>query len=71
MCAIRQRRESSLCVRRWAHRCLDSRLARHELGVVLAEWHDRIPEYRIPDGADLSFQSGLLALTSLPLEADV
>jgi cytochrome P450 len=54
-----------------AHRCLGSHLARHELGVALAEWHERIPDYRIPDGANLSFQGGVLAMASLPLEWDV
>ena len=53
-----------------AHRCLGSHLARHELGVALAEWHALIPDYRIPDGADLSFQGGVLAVASLPLEWD-
>ena len=51
-----------------AHRCLGSHLARHELHVALAEWHARIPEYRIPDDADLSFNGGVLAVASLPLE---
>lgn len=53
-----------------AHRCLGSHLARHELVVALSEWHARIPEYRIPDDANLSFNGGVLAVASLPLVWD-
>jgi len=34
------------------HRCLGSHLARRELRIALEEWHKRIPEYRLADGAD-------------------
>jgi cytochrome P450 len=54
-----------------AHRCLGSHLARHELVVAMAEWHARIPEYRIPASAEVSFNGGVLAVASLPLEWDV
>lgn len=54
-----------------AHRCLGSHLARHELAVALAEWHARIPEYRIPEDVELSFHGGVLAMGSLPLVWDV
>ena len=54
-----------------AHRCLGSHLARHELAVALAEWHERIPEYRIPEDVELSFHGGVLAMGSLPLVWDV
>lgn len=54
-----------------AHRCVGSHLARHELGVALAEWHARIPDYRIPEDAELTFQGGVLAMGSLPLVWDV
>jgi cytochrome P450 len=50
-----------------AHRCLGSHLARHELGVALAEWHARIPDYEIADDAAVTFQGGVLAMASLPL----
>ena len=33
------------------HRCLGSHLARHELVIALEEWHRRIPDYRLADGA--------------------
>lgn len=35
------------------HRCLGSHLARAELQIAMEEWHRRIPEYRIADGADI------------------
>jgi cytochrome P450 len=54
-----------------AHRCLGSHLARHELNVALAEWHARIPDYRIPDDAEIKFQGGVIAMGSLPLVWDV
>jgi cytochrome P450 len=53
------------------HRCLGSHLARLELGVALEEWHRRIPEYRIPAGAELVDRVGSVSgLTALPLEWD-
>lgn len=33
------------------HRCLGAHLARHELQIALTEWHRRIPEYRLAEGA--------------------
>ncbi len=33
------------------HRCLGSHLARHELVIALEEWHRRIPDYQLADGA--------------------
>jgi cytochrome P450 len=54
-----------------SHRCLGSHLARHELGVALTEWHARIPDYRIPNSAKVSFQGGVLAMGTLPLAWDV
>jgi cytochrome P450 len=52
------------------HRCLGSHLARLELRVFLEEWHERIPDYSIPDDADLGLRVGLFvtALRSVPLE---
>lgn len=54
---------------RGPHRCLGSHLARMELRIVLEEWHNRIPEYRIADGAHPTppWPHGTLGLDSLPL----
>ncbi|MER3452366.1 MAG: cytochrome P450 [Acidimicrobiia bacterium] len=49
------------------HRCLGSHLARMELRVGLEEFHRRIPEYRIADGAELHFSPGIRQVASLPL----
>lgn len=53
------------------HRCLGMHLARLELKVVLEEWHQRIPEYRIAEGAELRERGVQLSMSSLPLEWDV
>jgi cytochrome P450 len=50
------------------HRCLGSHFARLELRVALEEWHRRIPEYRLPDGADPSFSFGIRESADLKLE---
>ncbi|MDL4815079.1 cytochrome P450 [Actinomadura opuntiae] len=50
------------------HRCLGSHLARLELRVALEEWHRRVPDYRIPDGARPTEHASLvLGLDTLPL----
>ena len=49
------------------HRCLGSHLARLEVRVALEEWHRRIPDYRIPDGADFHFSPGIRQASTLPL----
>jgi cytochrome P450 len=49
------------------HRCLGSHLARLEVRVALEEWHRRIPDYRIPDGADFHFSPGIRQTNTLPL----
>jgi cytochrome P450 len=53
------------------HRCLGMHLARLELKVVLEEWHQRIPEYRIAPGTELTERGGQLTLPTLPLEWEV
>lgn len=49
------------------HRCLGSHLARLELRVALEEFHRRIPDYEIVDGADLDFSMGVRQAARLPL----
>jgi len=49
------------------HRCLGSHLARFELRVALEEWHRRIPDYRLVDGAQLDYSPGIREIASLPL----
>jgi cytochrome P450 len=49
------------------HRCLGSHLARLELRVALEEFHRRIPQYRIADGADIHYSPGIRQADQLPL----
>ena len=50
------------------HRCLGSHLARIELRGALREWHQRIPEYWLQQGAELQFRRALREIPHLPLE---
>ncbi|WP_246178580.1 cytochrome P450 [Actinomadura decatromicini] len=51
------------------HHCLGAHLARLELQIAIREWHARIPDYRVPDGARVTEHAGqVLGLESLPLE---
>jgi cytochrome P450 len=50
------------------HRCLGSHLARMELRVALEEWHRRIPDYEVVDGAQLIYLTGIREIACLPLE---
>jgi cytochrome P450 len=49
------------------HRCLGSHLARLELRVALEQWHRRIPDYRIPDGVEVRYSTGIRQAERLPL----
>ena len=49
------------------HRCLGSHLARLELRVALEEWHRRIPDYRIADGAEIHYSQGIRQADQLPI----
>ncbi len=49
------------------HRCLGSHLARMELKVALEEFHKRIPEYDIAEGAEIHFSPGIRQADHLPL----
>jgi cytochrome P450 len=53
------------------HRCVGAHLARLELRVMLEEWHQRVPEYRIADGATIKQHAGVSAgIDYLPLRWD-
>jgi cytochrome P450 len=52
------------------HSCLGAHLARLELRVTLEELHKRIPNYRIPEGAEIHFSAGIRQAEYLPLEFD-
>jgi cytochrome P450 len=49
------------------HLCLGAHLARLELRVGLEEFHRRIPDYRIADGADVHYSPGIRQVEHLPL----
>ena len=40
------------------HRCAGSNLARMELRVAIEEWMARIPEFRLADGAEVTWAGG-------------
>jgi cytochrome P450 len=52
------------------HLCLGAHLARLELRVTLDEFHRRIPDYRIADGADIQYSLGIRQAEHLPLVFD-
>lgn len=49
------------------HRCLGMHLARHELLIVINEWHKRIPDYEIASTGPLVERGNQLSLRTLPL----
>jgi cytochrome P450 len=49
------------------HRCLGSHLARVELQTAMSVWHERIPDYRVEDGTELSYSVNPRAPHKLPL----
>jgi cytochrome P450 len=54
---------------RGPHRCLGSHLARLELRLILEEWHTRILDYALADGAEpqVRWPSGTMGLEAVPL----
>jgi cytochrome P450 len=64
-----QRGEPHLAFGIGSHFCLGTHLARLEMKAVLEEWHQRIPHYRLADGAApaAAWPAGLIGITSLPL----
>ncbi|MFN2538054.1 MAG: cytochrome P450 [Mycobacteriales bacterium] len=53
------------------HRCLGMHMARRIIAVAMAEWHQRIPRYRIAEGTSpVAHYSPVRGLLSLPLSFD-
>lgn len=51
------------------HHCLGAHLARQELKIALQEWHELIPDYRIPADEEITeHNGGVFGLDRLPLE---
>lgn len=50
------------------HRCLGSHLARHELTTAIVALHERVPDYRLAEDAEVRFWGGgVLGIERLPL----
>lgn len=65
---LRRRDKRHLAFGGGPHRCLGSHLARMELRTVVAEWHKRIPDYRVAPGTVLEWNgSSLRGIDHLPL----
>ena len=52
------------------HRCAGSHLARRELRIAVTQMLERVPTFRLKEGAELSYDGGLVCLSSLPLVWD-
>ena len=52
------------------HRCAGSHLARRELRIAVTQMLERVPPFRLKEGAELSYDGGLVCLSSLPLVWD-
>lgn len=53
---------------RGTHRCPGANLARSELRIFIEEWLSRIPDFSVPEGAEVRYQTGSVAgLLTLPL----
>jgi cytochrome P450 len=52
------------------HLCLGATLARRELRVLLEEWFERIPAFRVKPGTDTTVFPGLLSIRNLPIVWD-
>ena len=51
------------------HRCAGSNLARMEMRVAVEEWLQRIPEFRLVDGAEVTWAGGQVrGPRSVPVE---
>ena len=53
------------------HLCLGAHLARRELRILLSEFFDRVPSFRVKPGADTTVTPGLLSIRNLPIVWDV
>ena len=49
------------------HRCLGSHLARQELRIALREWHRRIPQYELAEGAELVYTPAIRSIEHFPM----
>ncbi len=49
------------------HRCLGSHLARREMQIAIKVWLKTIPDFWIPEGAEIKAHGGIFGLDSLPL----